>query len=38
MMYFKLMTMTKPIINRSYPEKKALITDQGDISYSQLLS
>lgn len=38
MTYFKLMTMTKPIINRSYPEKKALITDQGDISYSQLLS
>ncbi len=29
--------MTKAIINRSYPEKKALITDQGDITYTQLL-
>jgi long-chain acyl-CoA synthetase len=29
--------MTKPIINRSYPYKKALITVQGDITYSQLL-
>ena len=30
--------MTKAIINRSFPNKKALITDQGDITYSQLLS
>jgi long-chain acyl-CoA synthetase len=29
--------MTKPIINRSYPDKKALITAHGDISYRQLL-
>ncbi|MBV5315196.1 MAG: AMP-binding protein [Prolixibacteraceae bacterium] len=29
--------MTKPIINRTYPEKKALITAQGDVTYSQLL-
>jgi len=29
--------MSKPIINRSYPDKKALITTQGDITYSQLL-
>jgi long-chain acyl-CoA synthetase len=29
--------MTKPIINRSFPDKKALITSQGDITYSQLL-
>lgn len=28
--------MTKAIINHSYPEKKALITAQGDITYSQL--
>ncbi len=25
------------IINRSYPDKKALITNQGDVTYSQLL-
>lgn len=29
--------MTNPIINRSFPDKKALITAQGDITYSQLL-
>jgi long-chain acyl-CoA synthetase len=29
--------MEKPIINRSFPDKKALITTQGDITYSQLL-
>jgi len=29
--------MKNPIINRSYPDKKALITSQGAISYSQLL-
>lgn len=29
--------MPNPIINRSYPTKKALITTSGDISYSQLL-
>jgi len=29
--------MTNPIISRSYPDKKALITAQGDISYSQML-
>ena len=29
--------MTKPIINRAFPDKKALITTQGDITYSQLL-
>ena len=29
--------MTKAIINRSFPDKKALITTQGDITYSQLL-
>jgi len=29
--------MTKPIINRSFPDKKALITIQGDITYTQLL-
>jgi long-chain acyl-CoA synthetase len=29
--------MSKPIINRSYPEKKALITSQGNVTYSQLL-
>jgi long-chain acyl-CoA synthetase len=34
---YKKDIMTNPIINRSYPDKKALITAQGDISYSQLL-
>lgn len=29
--------MTKAIINRSFPDKKALITTQGDITYRQLL-
>ena len=29
--------MPKPIINRSFSDKKALITSQGDITYSQLL-
>jgi long-chain acyl-CoA synthetase len=29
--------MTNAIINRSFPDKKALITAQGDISYSQFL-
>lgn len=29
--------MTKPVINRSFPDKKALITSRGDITYSQLL-
>lgn len=29
--------MTKAIINRLFPDKKALITSQGDITYSQLL-
>lgn len=29
--------MTKPIICRSFPEKKALITAQGDITYRKLL-
>lgn len=29
--------MTKAIINRSYPEKIALITSQGSVSYSQML-
>jgi len=29
--------MTKAIINRSFPDKKAWITPQGDIPYSQLL-
>ncbi len=29
--------MTKPIINRSFPEKNAFITDKGSITYSQLL-
>ena len=29
--------MTNPIINRNYPEKKALITSQGNITYIQLL-
>ncbi len=29
--------MTKAIINRSFPHKKALITTQGDITYTQLL-
>jgi len=29
--------MPKSIINRSFPDKKALITTQGDITYSQLL-
>jgi len=29
--------MTKPIINRTFPDKKALITTQGDITYTQLL-
>jgi long-chain acyl-CoA synthetase len=32
-----MMTMLNPIINRSYPDKKALITAQGDIPYCQLL-
>ncbi len=27
----------KAIINRSYPDKKALITSQGDVTYSELL-
>lgn len=30
--------MTKPIVNRSFPDKKALITSRGDITYTQLLS
>ncbi|MDA3929677.1 MAG: AMP-binding protein [Prolixibacteraceae bacterium] len=29
--------MKKPIINRAYPDKKALITSKGDITYKQLL-
>ena len=29
--------MTKPIINRDYPDKKAFITAQGDITYRQFL-
>jgi len=29
--------MTKPIINRDFPDKKAFITAQGDITYSQFL-
>jgi long-chain acyl-CoA synthetase len=29
--------MTKPIINRSFPDKKALITSRGDITYTELL-
>lgn len=29
--------MTKAIINRSFPDKKALIAAQGDVTYSQLL-
>jgi long-chain acyl-CoA synthetase len=29
--------MTNALINRSYPNKKALITSQGDITYIQLL-
>ena len=29
--------MTKPIINRSYPDKNALITGNGIVTYSQLL-
>jgi long-chain acyl-CoA synthetase len=29
--------MTNPIVNRSYPDKKALIAVQGDITYHQLL-
>jgi long-chain acyl-CoA synthetase len=29
--------MSKAIINRSFPEKRALIATQGDITYSQLL-
>jgi len=29
--------MTKPIINRLFPDKKALITSRGVITYSQLL-
>lgn len=29
--------MSSPFINRSFPEKKALITNQGDVTYSQLL-
>lgn len=29
--------MTKAIINRSYPGKNALITSQGNVTYSQLL-
>src|ERR1035437_2700082 len=29
--------MTNALINRSYPNKKALITTQGDITYQQLL-
>jgi long-chain acyl-CoA synthetase len=33
----KMPVMTKPIINRHFPEKKALITAQGDITYRQLL-
>jgi long-chain acyl-CoA synthetase len=30
--------MTKAIINRSYPDKKAIIAAQGDVSYTQMLS
>lgn len=29
--------MVNPIINRSYPDKKALITSQGSVTYPQLL-
>jgi Long-chain acyl-CoA synthetases (AMP-forming) len=29
--------MTEPIINRSFPDKKALITSKGEITYTQLL-
>ena len=29
--------MTKPIINRDFPDKKAFITAQGDITYRQFL-
>jgi long-chain acyl-CoA synthetase len=29
--------MTNPIINRSFPDKKALVAVQGDITYKQLL-
>lgn len=29
--------MANPIINRSYPDKKALVTVQGDITYRELL-
>lgn len=29
--------MTNAIINRSYPDKKAIVTAQGDITYSQML-
>lgn len=29
--------MTNPIINRSFPDKKALVAVQGDITYRQLL-
>lgn len=29
--------MTNAIINRSYPDKKAILTAQGDITYSQML-
>ncbi|MFA5330653.1 MAG: AMP-binding protein [Prolixibacteraceae bacterium] len=30
--------MRNPIINRNYPEKQALITSQGTVTYQQLLS
>jgi len=29
--------MTKAIINREYPDKKAIIASQGDVTYSQFL-
>ena len=29
--------MTRPIISRQYPDKKAIISAQGDLTYSQLL-
>lgn len=29
--------MTKPIVNRSFPDKKALITNRGDITYTEML-
>jgi long-chain acyl-CoA synthetase len=32
-----MLNMSSPIINRTYPDKKALISSQGDVTYIQLL-